>query len=195
MKKICILLVILACVVNLFACNSGDDIKPIKTETEVLSISVATELVQKGEKIIVEVSEKETISRDEYEAFNNELDAIYNNYSNGKLGQLFFYNTEYENPQINVLHVQRGVFYPTSLHEGISIVSANIDSQYYENDFFNTCFLTVREEYSGNDKRLSDFYREYVYKKNDNGEWDFYGFGGIGNYAGEGYHPKYLDLK
>lgn len=195
MEKTRILCAILACIIGLSSCDSKDNIKPIKTETGVLDLSEAEELVEEGERIIVELCEKDAISRDEYGAFNSKLDSIYNNYFNGEFGQLFFYNTEYEDPQISILHVKKDVFYPTSLHKGISVVSANIVSQYFENDFYNDCVLTIREEYSGSDKQLSGFYREYIYKKNDNGKWDFYGFGGTGNYTGEGYHPKYLDLK
>lgn len=159
-----------------------------------MGLSEATELVQKGEKLIVGVCGKGTISRDEYETFNNEIDSIYNSYFNGKFGELLFDNTEYEDIKNDVLHIKRDVFYPTSLHKGIAVISANIVSQYYENDFFNSSVLTIREEYSGSDKQLLGFYREYIYKKNDSGEWVFYGFGGTGNYTGEGFDPEYLEI-
>lgn len=42
------------------------------------------------------------------------------------------------------------------------------------------------------DTKLKDWYREYICKKNDQGNWVFYGFGGEMNFTGENFTPEYL---
>lgn len=195
MKTVFLIATTLTCMFVLYACVSNNTIKPLKTEEERFDLSIAKEMVELGEKVIVDICGKETVSKDEFEKFFKAIQSIYDNQTAVHLKEVLFYNEEYENPKTLTLNIRNNVFYPTSLHRDISVVSAKVISIYYEDDVLNKTFLRIMEEYSGEDKILSDFYREYVYKKNDKGEWVFYGFNGTGNYAGESFQPNYINLK
>lgn len=170
-------------------------IKPIKTEAVDFDINVATQMVKKGEKIIADITIKDTVSRQEYKQFLNDMDDAFDGYKEVQWEYMFFYNKEFEDEQISILHLNKDIFYPTVYHKDIEVVSAKIVNTYYEDEFFNRSILTIREEYLGEDNKLKDWYREYLYKKNNEGKWVFYAFGGHVNLSSEGITSDYLELK
>jgi len=180
----------------LYSCEAADSkIKPIKTEEIDFDIDVATQMVKKGEKIIVDIAGKDTVSRQEFNEFLNDMDDAFDGYKEVKWEYMFFYNQEFEDEKVSKLHLNKDMFYPTVYHKDVEVVSAKIVNTYYQDEFFNTSILTIKEEYLGNDGKLKDWYREYLYKKNDDGEWVFYGFGGHVNLSGNGITSDYLELK
>ena len=93
------------------------------------------------------------------------MDVVYDEYEDVEWEYIFFYNNEIEDKQVETLHLNKTMFYPTVYHEGVGVVSAQIESTYYENEFFNKSVLIIREEYLGEDANLRDWYREYIYQK------------------------------
>ena len=86
-------------------------------------------------------------------------------------------------------------FYPTVFHKGVEITKAVIHKSYYENEFFNETSLRITEEYVADDENLADWQREYIYTENTEGEWEFYSFSGILNFAGQPYHAEHLPFE
>ncbi len=147
-------------------------------------------MVKQGDSIIAEMALRDTVTRTEFGDYMQRLEDIYGD--NMKWAELFFKNEEYENSEVDTLTLRKDMFYPTLLHQGIEVFSAKVENSYYDNDFFDQSFLTVRIAYSGDDSKLKDWYREYLYTKNTDGRWKFYGFGGVMNFAEDGFTADYL---
>jgi hypothetical protein len=182
----------------LFLVSCGNiDKKPklIRTESYDFNINTATQMIKEGEKIITDISCKDTVSREEFKQFSADMDHVYDGYQDVQWQYIFFSNKEIDDEHIKELHLNKNNFYPTSYHKGIEIVSAKVANTYYQDEFFNHSFLTIREEYSGKDSKLKGWYREYLYERNDEDKWVFYGFGGEMNFAEDGFTPDYLDFK
>lgn len=186
---ICITLVLCSCV------NTGKKIEPLRTETMDFDINTAAQMVGKGEKIIADISKKDTVSRDEFKEFLSSLYDAYDGYQEIQWEYMFFYNDESENEQITTLRLNKDMFYPTIYHKDIEIVSASIKNEYYEDENLNDSILTIREEYTGTDKKLKDWYRAYLYKKNSEDNWVFFSFDGQMNFSDKGFTSDYLELK
>lgn len=177
---------------TLYSCgNAGSQMKPIKTELIDFDIGVATQMVGKGEKIIVDTTVKDTVSRQEYKQFLNDLHTAYDGYEEAQWEYMFFYNEEFEDEEVLTLHLNKDMLYPTIYHEDVEIVSAQVENTYYQDEFFNRSILTIREEYLGKDSKLEGWHREYLYKKNED-KWLFYTFSGQVNLSGEGLTSDYL---
>lgn len=175
--------------------TTSNKIEPIKTETADFDINTATQMIRKGEKIIADISIKDTVSRQEFKQFLTDMNDAYDGYKEAQWGYMFFYNGEFEDERIATLHLNKDMFYPTIYHKDVEVVSAQIKNEYYQEEYFNTSILTIREEYSGKDNKLEGWYREYLYKKNDEDKWVFYAFGGQINFLGKGFKSDYLELK
>jgi len=93
------------------------------------------------------------------------------------------------------MYVNQNTLYPTVFHKGITITNVVIYKSYYENEFFNQTSLSIKEEYVGDDEKLKDWNREYIFTLNKNGEWVLYGFSGKMDLSGEDYSMNYLELK
>ncbi len=175
--------------------NSGNQIKPIRTEVINFDIQTAKQMIEPGDKIISDIAVKNEVSRQEFHQFLSKITDTYDGYKDVQWEYMFFINKELEDNNIATLHLQNNVFYPTIYHQDIEVAYAKITNTYYQNEFFNTSFLSIREEYLGEDVNLKDWYREYIYKKDDKDDWIFYGFGGVMNFTGENFTPDYLKLK
>lgn len=196
MKKVFLVITSIIFILFFSSCGSDDGkIKPIKTEVIDFDIQTSKQMIEKGEKIIVDITNKDTVSRQEYNQFLSDIADAYDGYEDMKWEYIFFYNKEFEDEQIEMLHLNNDMFYPTMYHEDVEVVSAQITNTYYQDEFSNTSFLIIREEYLGNDNNLKGWYREYLYQKNDKGEWVFSNFGGQMNFLGEGFTSDYLELK
>ena len=158
-------------------------------------INVATQMVEKGEKVIADITIKDTVSRQKFKQFLSDMDDAYDGYEEAQWKYMFFYNKEFEDEQISVFHLKKDTFYPTVYHKDVEVVSTKVANTYYEDEFLNTSILTIKEEYIGKDSKLEDWYREYLYKKSNEGKWVFYAFGGQVNFSGEGFTSDYLELK
>jgi hypothetical protein len=175
--------------------STGDKIVPIRTEIVDFDMQTAKQMIEKGDKLISDIAIKDKISRQEYTQFLSKIKNIYDGYKEVKWEDMLFYNNEFEDSNITTLHLQENVFYPTIYNQDIEVAYAKITNTYYKNEFFDTSFLSIREEYLGRNIKFKDWYREYFYKKNDKGNWIFYGFGGEMNFTGEDFTPDYLKLK
>jgi hypothetical protein len=173
----------------------GHQIEPTKTETAAFDIATATEMIQKGEKIIADIAIKDTVSRREFNQFLNDLDDSYGGSDEIGWEYMFFYNSEFEDEQIATIHLNKTMFYPTIYHKDVEVVSALIENAYYNDKSLNTCILIIREEYLGEDSKLKGWYRENLFQKNDEDKWVFYRFNGQQNLLGEGITSDYLKLK
>jgi hypothetical protein len=179
----------------LYSCANRGKIEPLRTETIDFDINKATQIVQRGEKTIVDISSKDTATREEFNQFLIELDKVFNGYEEAQWEYMFFNNGEFENEDITTLHLNKDTFYPTIYHKDIEIVSAQIENDYYENEILNSSTLTIREEYLGGDSKLKNWFREYIYQKNEEDEWVFHTFNGEINLGEDGITSDYLELK
>ncbi len=196
MKRVSLGIVSIILVLVLSSCvNMNGNIKPIRTEVLNFDIQTAKQMIVKGDKIISDIVVRDSVSRQEYNQFLSTMTDTYDGYIDVKWENMFFNNKEFEDNKVTTLQLQKNVFYPTIYHKDIEIVSAKITNTYYQNEFFDTSFLSIREDYLGEDINLKDWYREYIYTKNDKNDWVFYGFGGVMNFTGENFTPCYLPVK
>lgn len=196
MKKIFLFIAFIISTLVLSSCaNNGNKIEPIRTEVVEFDMQKAEKMIGKGDKIISDIAVKDKVLRLEYNQFLSNIEDAYDGYKEGKWEYICFYNEEFEDSKLDILSLQNHVFYPTMYHQNIELVSAKITNTYYQNKFFDTSLLTIREEYLGEDIKLKDWYREYTYNENDKGNWVFYTFGGRMNFIDGNFIPNYLKLK
>lgn len=176
----------------LSACQSSEQIKPIKEETIDFDINTAIEMVEKKEKMIIDLSLREKASKMEHTELEKSFTEEFGDHAKSILSILFINNMD-SDPESDI-YVNQNTLYPTVFHKGITITNAVIYKSYFENEFFNQTSLSIREEYVGDDEKLKDWNREYIFTPSENGEWELYGFSGVMNFSGEDYNMNYLVL-
>jgi hypothetical protein len=186
---------VLLIIVILFlsACQSSEQLKPIKEETINFDINTAIEMVEKKEKMIIDLALREKVSKLEYQELEKSFTEEFGVHAKDILSMLFINNMN-SDPESD-MYVQQNTLYPTVFHKGITITNAVIYKSYFENEFFNQTRLSIKEEYVGDDEKLKDWKREYILTPNNNGEWELNGYSGVMNYLGEDYNMNYLELK
>ncbi|WP_379346821.1 hypothetical protein [Paenibacillus sp. GCM10027629] len=177
----------------LSACQSSEQIKPIKEETIDFDKNTAIEMVEKKEKMIIDLALREKVSKLEYKELEKSFTEEFGDHAKDILSILFINNMDAD-PESD-MYVQPNTLYPTVFHKGITITNAVIYKSYFENEFFNQTRLSIKEEYVGDDEKLKDWKREYMFTPNKNGEWELNGFSGEMNFLGEDYNMNYLELK
>jgi hypothetical protein len=177
----------------LSACQSSEQLKPIKEETIDFDINTAIEMVEKKEKMIIDLALREKVSKLEYRELEKSFTEEFGDHAKDFLSILFINNLD-SDPESD-MYVQQNTLYPTVFHKGITITNAVIYKSYFENEFFNQTRLSIEEEYVGDDEKLKDWKREYMFTPNKNGEWELNGFSGMMNFLGEDYNMNYLELK
>lgn len=179
----------------LSACNSSQQLKPIKEESIDFDINTAIKMVEKKEKLIIDLALKENVSIMDYEELEKSFTNEFGNYAKDILS-MFFLNSMDSKPESDSgMYIKQDTFYPTVFHKGINVTKAVIDKTYYENEFLNQTRLSIKEEYIGDDEKLKDWNREYIFTPNAAGEWELQGFSGVLNFLGEEYKMNYLELK
>lgn len=191
LKNIYTLTLIIALIL-LSACQSAEQIKPIKEETVPFDISTATEMIKKKEKMIIELAMKDKVSKEEYAELEVSFTEEFGDHARSILEMLFINSADPEPPSDTPIYPNS--FYPTLFHEGISLTAASVYNSYYENEFLNQTRLTIKEEYVGEDEKLKDWNREYIFDLNEHGEWKLKGFSGVMNFSGEEFSMHYLKL-
>lgn len=192
MRKLYLLLTIVV-VVLLSACQSSEQIKPIKEETIDFDMNTAIEMIEKKEKMIIDASSREKVSNLEYQELEKSFAAEFGDHARDILSILFTHNMDAA-PEAD-RYVERNMFYPTVFHKGITITSAVVYKSYFENEFFNQTRLTIKEQYDGDDAKLKGWFREYIFTPGTDGKWEINGFSGTMNFLGEEYSMDYLELK
>ncbi|WP_245583803.1 hypothetical protein [Paenibacillus terrigena] len=177
----------------LSACQSSEQLKPIKEETIDFDINTAIEMVERKEKMIIDLALREKVSELEYKELEKSFTEEFGDHAKDILSILFINNMD-SDPESDK-YVQQNTLYPTVFHKGITITNAVIYKSYFENEFFNQTRLSIKEEYVGDDEKLKDWKREYMFTPNKNGEWELNGFSGEMNFLGEDYNMNYLELK
>ncbi len=196
MKKILLIIPILCFTMMFCSCtNRGRQIEPLRIDTIDFDIKSATQMIQSGEKLIADISIKDTATREEFDQFIIDIDQAYDNYEEVQWMYLFFSNAEIEDKNITTLQLSKDTFYPTIYHRDIEIVSAQIENAFYQDETLTSSTLIIREEYLGKDRRLKDWFREYHYQKNDDDQWVFHTFNGQINIGEKGFTSDYLELK
>lgn len=188
----CLLIIIL---LILSGCHSSQQIKPIKEENINFDIKTAIEMIEKKEQMIIDLASREQVSIMEYKELQKSFTEEFGNYANANdmLTMIFINNMDAE-PESDI-YVNKDLFYPTVFHEGITVTNAVIYKRYYENEFFNQTTLSIKEEYVGDDEKLKDWNREYIFTSNEDEEWKLQGFSGVMNFLGEDYTMNYLEFK
>ncbi|GKS14968.1 hypothetical protein YDYSY3_59680 [Paenibacillus chitinolyticus] len=192
MRRYCLVLLIMV-ILFLSACQSSEQLKPTKEETIDFDINTAIEMVEKKEKMIIDLALREKVSKLEYKELEKSFTEEFGDHAKDILSILFINNMD-SDPESD-RYVQQNTLYPTVFHKGIAITNAVIYKSYFENEFFNQTRLSIKEEYVGDDEKLKDWKREYMLTPNKNGEWELNGFSGVMNFLGEDYTMNYLELK
>ncbi|SYX83934.1 hypothetical protein [Paenibacillus alvei] len=174
------------------ACQTSGQIQPIKEETIDFDMKTAIEMVEKKEKMIIDVALREKVSKLEYKELEKSFTEEFRNNADIILSILFTHNMDAD-PESDI-YVQQNTLYPTVFHKGITITNAVINKSYFVNDQTQTR-LSIKEDYNGDDEKLKGWEREYIFTLNENGEWRFNGFSGEVNFLGEDYNMNYLELK
>lgn len=191
MRRVCFFLLSMI-VLLLSACQSSEQMKPIKEETIEFDLNTAIEMVKRKEKMIIDLALREKVSKQEYQELEKSFTEEFGDHSKDILSMLFTHNMD-SDPESD-RYIQQNTLYPTIFHTGVTITSAVIYKNYFENEFFNETRLSIKEEYVGDDEKLKDWNREYIFTPNQNGEWELYAFSGVMNFLGEDYHMNYLEL-
>ncbi len=176
------------------ACTASEQVKPIKEETTDFDIHSAAKMVEEREKIIIEFALKEKLSKTEFGELEKSLTEKFGDHRSKEILSMFFDFGAADSAESGVYFVQ-DTLYPTVFHKGIKITDAAVYKSYFENDVFNQTRLTIREAYVGDDEKLKDWNREYIFIQNKDGEWEMDGFSGVMNFAGEGWNMNDLELK
>ncbi|ACT01495.1 hypothetical protein [Paenibacillus sp. JDR-2] len=177
----------------LSACHSSKQLKPIKEETIDFDINTAIEMIEKKEDMIIDIASREKVSKLEYKELEKSFTEEFGDHAKDILSILFINNMD-SDPGSDKF-IQQNTLYPTVFHKGITITNAVIYKSYFENEFFNQTRLSIKEEYVGDDEKLKNWKREYIFTPNKNGDWELNGFSGVMNFSGEEYNMKYLELK
>lgn len=180
-------------IVFLSACQSSEQLEPIKEETIDFDKKTALEMVEKKEKMIIDIALREKATRLEYKEIEKSFTKEFGGHAKTILSILFINNMD-SDPESD-MDVAQNMLYPTVFHKGITITNAVIYKSYFENEFFNQTRLSIKEEYIGDDEKLKDWNREYFFTPNKNGEWELNGFSGVMNFLGEDYNMNYLELQ
>lgn len=192
MKKLYLALFIIA-ILFLTACQSSQQIKPIREEIIDFDLNTAIEMVQKREELIISLIELEQLSHAEYQQLEIAFAEQFGDRGRDIL-TIFFINDMDAEPESDKL-VNKNTLYPTIFHEGITVTKAEIFNTYYEEEFFNRTSLTITVEYTGEDEKLKDWSKEYIFTPNKDGEWELSGFSGSLNFMGDDFNMNYLELK
>ncbi|NIK21532.1 hypothetical protein [Paenibacillus lupini] len=191
MRRVYFVLLIMV-ILFLSACQSSEQLKPIKEETIEFDINAAIEMIEKKEQMIIDLALREKVSKLEYKELEKSFTEEFGVHAKDILSMLFINNMD-SDPESD-RYVQQNTLYPTVFHKGITITDAVIYKSYFENEFFNQTSLTIKEEYVGDNEKLKNWKRDYIFTPNKNGEWELYGFSGVLNFSGEDYHMNYLEL-
>ncbi|KOP67325.1 hypothetical protein AMS62_20295 [Bacillus sp. FJAT-18019] len=187
------LFLLIIIILFLSACQSSKQLKPIKEETMDFDLNTAIEMVEKKEKMIIDLALREKVTKLEYKELEKSFTEEFGDHAERILSILFIHNMD-AGPEAD-MYVQQNTLYPTVFHKGINITNAVLYKSYFENEFFNQTRLTIKEEYVGDDEKLKDWEREYIFTPNKNGDWELNGFSGVMNFLGEDYNMNYLELK
>lgn len=187
------LLLLIIVILFLSACQSSKQLKPIKEETMDFDLNTAMEMVEKKEKMIIDVALREKVTQVEYKELEKSFTEEFGDHAKRILSILFVHNMD-AGPEAD-RYVQQNTLYPTVFHKGIAVTNAVLYKSYFENEFFNQTILSIKEEYIGDDEKLKDWQREYIFTPNEQGDWELNGFSGVMNFLDEGYHMNYLELK
>ncbi|MCQ4088393.1 hypothetical protein [Saccharibacillus sp. JS10] len=192
MKKLYLWLVI-AILLLLTACQSSTEEKPILEETTDFDLTAAAEMIKPKEQLILDIAAKEKVSKSEYDKLGQSLEKQFGSRGSDLLSMIFIEDLDV-GPEVD-RSVNPDTFYPTILHEGVEVTKATEYKSEFETDLFDEHILTIREEYIGDDERLKSWNREYIFKTNEQGKWEFSGFSGVLNLSGDEYNWNYLKLK
>jgi len=187
------LVLLILIILLLSACQSSKQLKPIKEETMDFDLNTAREMVEKKEKMIIDVALREKVTKVEYKELEKSFTEEFGDHAASILSILFNHNMD-DAPEAD-RYVQKNTLYPTIFHKGITVTNAVLYKSYFENEFFNQTILSIKEEYVGDDEKLKDWQREYIFIPNENGDWELNGFSGEMNFLGEDYNMNYLELK
>lgn len=151
------------------------------TEETTFAIEKAQQIVEMIEKPVMELSQQTTITKADYKGYLQRLEPALGD-DNEDVLEEFFDEVELEQATIGDIAVKQDVFYPTIFHDSVSITDAKLikttepDGEVEEK-------LIIREEYTGENKKLQGFSREYIYEV-ENGNFVFDDFEGKLHYTG-----------
>ena len=196
MKKITILTLLLCVVILVSACKASNtnQIRPQLVETSDFDIETAIEMVKEKEQLILDLSLRESISKEEHDRFLQLFTDEFG--SRGDIMSIFLMN-DMDNANPQTYKINKNTFYPTLFHKGIEVTEAKVRKTIYAEEyaFFNETRLDIQVRYSGEDEHLKSWHKTYSFLLDASGDWSFNGFGGTLNFMGQEYSMHYLELE
>jgi len=190
--KLKYLYILIAVLLVCGACVSPKELEPVRTETVEFDMDAAVEMVLSMERCVNDLAVREQVTRQELDDITAQMEAIFHD-DGPMIVQIFFDVAQLEDTAMEEIDLYPHNFYPTAYHRGIEITDATVMTKEYDDPFFSRTFLSIREEYTGEDPLLIGFYREYVFEQKEDG-WSFSHFEGTINYQGEEYHRSLLPM-
>ena len=188
MKKIIVLA--MALLFGLTAgCSAGFGERKEETAFE---IDKARQIVEMLEKPVLELSQMEKIAKPDYSRMLQQLEPVLGD-DGGEVLDPFFNEDELEAATTGDVAVLQDVFYPTIFHNGFDISDAKIVKT-TKNDGAVEEELVITETYTGENKKMKKFQRQYIYDIK-NGNFVFDDFEGKLHYQGQEYAALKSDLK
>lgn len=189
MKKIAVLL--LALTLGLVSGCDGGKLGEKKEETP-FEIDKAKQIVELIEKPVLELSQMEKIAKPDYGRLLQKLEPVLGDEGDEVL-EPFFNEEELEKATTEDVAIKQDVFYPTVFHNGFDITDAKIVKT-TKNDGAVEEELVITETYSGDNKKMKKFTRQYIYDVK-NGNYVFDEFEGKLHYQGEEFAELKTELK
>lgn len=173
-------------------------VEPVETVLD-FDLALAQSMISDWERNMAWLSTQESLSLDEAKAFQAVMNDTLPGYGTQALHSLF--SGEAGGPFFTKWERLPNLFCPTIFHQGVEVVSAQ-EVQVEEYVLFSSelsltgSTLTIRVAYLGEDERLTDWYREFLFiRYHDQDEWHFERFGGSMNLSGDEFSPNYLPLR
>ena len=189
MKKIAAWMLVL--MLGLTAGCDGGKLGEKKEETP-FEIDKARQIVELIEKPVLELSQMEKIAKPDYGRLLQKLEPVLGDEGDEVL-EPFFNEEELEKATTEDVAVKQDVFYPTIYHNGFDIIDAKIVKT-TKNDGAVEEELVITESYSGGNKKMKKFTRQYIYDVK-NGNYVFDEFEGKLHYQGGEFAELKTDLK
>ena len=184
---------ILLCAALLLSCLCGcaSDVNPTYEETRDFDLDTAAAMIDEAEWLTTWLQTQDHISLDEADALIARLDGTLNG-SDGEnvVAAALADATDYlmwKNGTLQTLPVGNTYISPTVYYEGVSVVSATVESlsEFSEetgNEVRRSDVLHIRKEYAGDAAELRGWFLEYIFERYREDEpWRFAGWNGTYN--------------
>ncbi len=182
MKKVYIIFIVLL-MLFLAGCNfiPGQDFTFNEKHISDFDKIKAEQIIAGHEKKVVELSEKQTLSKDQFIKYREEIAETLGNDFGFEIANSFFDQADIENSELNELKRASIIIYPSLVDDNVYLESSEIVEHIYkDDDLSKKTYLKV--SILSSDEQMNDFYRTYYFEKNGD-DWRFSHIKGVLTYS------------